>query len=337
MPKLTMFSAPSASGKSTMAVQMLKEDGNAVRINRDDLRKMSIPKWSGKREAWIIAAEIGMAKVAGSMKLNIIIDDTNLGALDEARWKSIAQDLGYEFKVIKLKVSLEECVRRDSLRSGSARIGRSAIERQFFRAGLVEKPIKKTVIFDIDGTLADLTHRVPWITIGANCPCSDTFGASWSSSCKVCNGTGKVQKKDHDTFYGLVTLDSPIDIVVRWIKECYKEFNVMLVSGRSPEKSELGTIEWLANLGIQYHHMLMRRANMHGPDHEEKQLILDMILRVVPKEDIAFVVDDRPSVVEMWRRNGLRVIPVRGRDDDKFYEVMNDLEATHPKSLVEGK
>lgn len=60
---------------------------------------------------------------------------------------------------------------------------------------------------------------------------------------------------------------------------------------------------------------------MHGPDDEEKQLILNDILKTLPKEKIAFVVDDRPNVVAMWRRNGIRVFPVRGRDDAKFYEL----------------
>ena len=36
------------------------------------------------------------------------------------------------------------------------------------------------------------------------------------------------------------------------------------------------------------------------------------ILKYLPKEKIAFVIDDRPSVIRMWRENGLSVIPVRG-------------------------
>lgn len=376
MPLLTMLSAPSASGKSTKAVEMLKADGNAVRINRDDLRKMSIPKWTPKREKWVIAAEVALAKAAGHLKQNIIIDDTNLLPVDEARWVEVAQELGYQFKKVVLEVPLEECIRRDSLR-GDKRIGRSAIERQFLRAllwkippcshclgdkwvGINKQDIcpkcngtgnKKTVIFDIDGTLADLTHRVPYITVGAVCPECAGEGA-WVietnnpvsvsnvdqlSTCCFCKGTGEIQKKDHDTFYSLVDFDEPIDIVIRWIQACKEEYHILIVSGRSPEVSEEGTIRWLAKHAIPYDHLLMRRANMHGPDDEEKQLILNMILTAIPKEDIAFVVDDRPNVVAMWKRNGLTVYPVRGRDDDKFYEIMNELEETHPVNLSTGE
>jgi predicted kinase len=354
MPKLIMLSAPSASGKSTLARQMMEQDGNAVRINRDDLREMSITKWKPSREDWIIKSEIALCKVAAGCKKNIIIDDTNLSKSDEDRWQGVAKEIGYTFEKIKLEVDLEECIARDARRAYKS-IGRPAIERQFLKAGLWKIPAsKKTVIFDIDGTLADLTHRVPWITIGATCPncveearpsyadyymfqngnMPEPFEDIWSNgngTCKFCEGTGKIVKKWHDAFYSLCSFDTPIDIVVRWLRACYEDYHVLIVSGRSPEKGGERTIGWLSDLDCPYHHILMRRANCHGPDDEEKQLILDMILKIVPKEDIAFVVDDRKSVVDMWRRNGLTVYPVRGRDDDKFYEIMNDLEATHPR------
>ena len=326
-----MLSGPSASGKSTTAIQLLREDSNAVRINRDDLRKMSIPKWSPKREKWIIQAEMSLAQTAGSLKQNIIIDDTNLTSLDEDRWRSVALGLGYTFKKQVLTVPMLDCIARDKLR-GEAKVGRQVIERQFLRAGLWKVPEgKQTVIWDLDGTVADLTHRIPWITVGGPCPScdgkgkidvpNDKFDGLNSETCVICEGTTKLLKKNYYAFYSdeLVIADPPIDITVRWLKACHPDFHIVIVSGRSPENCEDSTLAWLEKHDIKFDHILMRRANIHGPDHEEKQLILDMILKVIPKEDIAFVVDDRPSVVEMWKKNGLKVFPVRGRDDDKFY------------------
>ena len=374
MPKLIMLSAPSASGKSTLAWEMMQADGNLVRINRDDLRKMSITKWKPSREDWIIKSEIALCKVAAACKKNIIIDDTNLMPADEARWKSVAGEIGYTFEKVQLSVSLEECVRRDTGREAS--IGRPALERQFLKAGLWYIPFcntclgadpllcetckgtgrRKTVIFDIDGTLADLTYRIPWITIGATCLKCEGVGHFDSGvdeakstfkdgeikivfhqkSCLFCEGTGKMQKKNHDMFYSLCHLDSPIEFVIEWLRECFKDYHCLIVSGRSPEKGGELTIEWLGLQDAPFHHILMRRTGCHGPDDEEKQLILNMILQVISKEEIAFVVDDRPSVVAMWRRNGLRVIPVRGRDDDAFYAQMDELEATHPRPDLEA-
>jgi len=350
MPKLTMMSAPSASGKSTLTREMLQEDGNAVRINRDDLRAMSILKWSGRREKWIIAAEMGICTVAAKMGLNIIIDDTNLMPSDEDRWKNVAKQLGYDFNKVKLDVDIEVCVERDKQRRGIARLGRPTIERQFLRGGLWKVPAgKKTVIFDIDGTIADLTHRVPWIRIGAICPmcegdCVFKDGVQdvdytqnppkicyRYKTCPGCEGEGKILKKNHDQFYARVLEDKPIEVVLRWLRACKEDYYVLIVSGRSPEKCGEETCQWLEENNAPYDHIIMRRSNMHGPDDEEKQLILNDILKMIPKEDIAFVVDDRPSVVAMWRRNGLKVYPVRGRDDDKFYEIMDEMEKSHPQ------
>ena len=382
MPKMIMLSGPSGSGKSTLAFELMKADGNLVRINRDDLRKMSIIKWTPKREEWIISAELYLARAAALLGKNILIDDTNLTQSDEDRWKNHAAKLidsrgkPYSFEKRQLNADLGICVERDSFRQGNARVGRPTIERQFLKGKLWDIPQmpcpdcmgvqggsgycylcndkgtinRKTVIFDIDGTLADLTHRTPWITIGAICPSCDGKGG-WKVSvkdidystnpvtithnekqCGLCEGTGKVTHKDHDTFYSLVHKDKPIDIVVRWIQECYKHYHVVIVSGRSPEKCGEETCQWLTDNWIPYHHIIMRRSNCHGPDVDEKQLILNDILKIIPRSQIAFVVDDRPSVVDMWRKNALTVIPVRGRDDDKFYELMDELEVTHPQA-----
>jgi predicted kinase len=166
-----MMSAPSASGKSTLARQMMEKDPNLVRINRDELRSMMLNKWRPSAEGLIIESEISLARLAGEHKRNIVIDDTNLMPKDESRWKTIADELGYSFEKKVLTVSLEECIERDYRRIGKGNIGPAAIERQFLRAKLWKvPPDKKTVIFDIDGTIADLEHRIPWITIGAKCP-----------------------------------------------------------------------------------------------------------------------------------------------------------------------
>jgi len=336
MPKLIMLSGPSGSGKSTVASQILLSDANAVRLNRDMIREMSISKWTPKREGWIIAAEIAMARAAAELKKTILIDDTNLTASDEARWKGLAYAHGYLFEKRAMDVDIDTCIARDSLRAGKARVGRAAIERQFLRGKLWRVPEgMPVVIFDVDGTLADLQHRVPWITIGASCP---NCRGNVVPDCLVCKGTGKLVKKQHDVFYSLVERDEPIEAVIKWVQACYAAgFFVIIVSGRSPETSAEGTYAWLATHNVPYHRIIMRRAYMQGPDTEEKQLILDDLLKIIPKEQIAFVVDDRPSVVQMWKDNGLRVFPVRGRDDDQFYELMNNLEVTHPQRELQNE
>ncbi|MGI4757281.1 MAG: hypothetical protein ACRYGF_10595 [Janthinobacterium lividum] len=103
----------------------------------------------------------------------------------------------------------------------------------------------------------------------------------------------------------------------RWTRALDETYTVVLVSGRPISKSGAKTLGWLAYYRVPYQYLFMRRGGDRRPDTEVKQEILDAILRVVPKERIAFAIDDRLSVIEqVWRRNGIRVFPVRANDED---------------------
>lgn len=133
------------------------------------------------------------------------------------------------------------------------------------------------VLFDIDGTLALIDHRRPFLQ-----------GA----------------KPDWRTFNRLMGEDLPNLPIVELYKalwECGK-YELILVSGRGEEHRKITEI-WLTWNEIPYGRLLMRRENDFRPDVEIKQEILDL-LRSEGKE-ISFVVDDRNSVVDMWRKNGV--------------------------------
>jgi hypothetical protein len=55
-----------------------------------------------------------------------------------------------------------------------------------------------------------------------------------------------------------------------------------------------------------------------GSDKRPDTLIKAEFLKHLPKEKIALVLDDRPSVCRMWEENGLTVEWVRGRDCEEF-------------------
>jgi len=50
----------------------------------------------------------------------------------------------------------------------------------------------------------------------------------------------------------------------------------------------------------------MRQAGDYKPDYEHKKELLDLL----PKDRIAFILDDRDQVVNMWRENGLTCLQV---------------------------
>jgi hypothetical protein len=133
---------------------------------------------------------------------------------------------------------------------------------------------KITAVFDLDGTLADISHRVHLV---------------------------QSDKPDWDAFYSLI----PGDDLNSWCKElmdamCEKH-EVVIVSGR-PKRCLKDTKEWLEKYEVPYHKLyLVREDKDYRPDHELKKKWLDGYGR----NKILFVVDDRTRVVDMWRNEGI--------------------------------
>src|SRR5579862_7251679 len=87
MKKLTMLSGLPASGKSTLAREMLKNDANLGRVNRDELRKMIFNgRWSHYNEKIIVEVEKAIASVLLDHDRNIVVDDTNLSLKHRNLW-----------------------------------------------------------------------------------------------------------------------------------------------------------------------------------------------------------------------------------------------------------
>jgi phosphoglycolate phosphatase-like HAD superfamily hydrolase len=139
-------------------------------------------------------------------------------------------------------------------------------------------------IFDLDGTLADLTHRLHHIKGG---------------------------KKDWRAFFSHdeVLKDEPIAHVIRLYEviQCSTAHNnigenILIVSGRSDECRE-ATEEWLFRNEITHDGLYMRKAGDKRPDNEVKRDILEQIRAEGWVPVMAF--DDRDRVVKMWRENGV--------------------------------
>ncbi len=135
----------------------------------------------------------------------------------------------------------------------------------------------QTVIFDLDGTLADINHRRLKLD---------------------------PKKPDWRVFNSEMSEDVPNKPIVElyktlWNSEVYK---LIIVSGRSDEFRSY-TEKWLTWNSIPFSELLMRKKG----DYRSDYLVKEEILRQIQERwgDIAFVVDDRQQVVEMWRRNGI--------------------------------
>ena len=133
---------------------------------------------------------------------------------------------------------------------------------------------EEIVIFDIDGTLADVSERLHHI---------------------------KKKPKDWDAFFRGIPQDKAIRSMVRLCNILYASgIRILLCTGRR-EKDRAETFKWLAQQGVNYHELILR------PDGDRRSdvIVKREMLAGLDRSKILFVVEDRSGVVEMWRSEGL--------------------------------
>ena len=138
---------------------------------------------------------------------------------------------------------------------------------------------KELFIFDLDGTLADLNHRLPYI---------------------------QAKPPNWDKFYDACVNDKPIQWVIDLFNICREYGIVVILSGRN-DTVRKQTENWLLDHDIGYYYLLMRKDKDYRPDQILKKEMLDNFLRDKGYK-VQFIVDDRQKVVDMWRANGYHVL-----------------------------
>jgi len=152
---------------------------------------------------------------------------------------------------------------------------------------------KKTVIFDLDGTLAIIDKR---------------------KDLAMTSEQKRHTKFNWDVFFNPenIKLDVPNEPVVK-MAQLFAEngFTIVIFSGRS-NKTEKTTRSWLARNRVPFHKLVMRDNKRHYmPDNELKKQFLDEHVNI---DDVFLVVDDRQQVVDMWRSLNLPVFQVAEGD-----------------------
>lgn len=150
--------------------------------------------------------------------------------------------------------------------------------------GVTDKP---TIIFDIDGTLTNVDHRRYHVTGG---------------------------RKEWGAFFSKMASD-PINHPIRYLLWClYADNQIILCSGRPEDYREI-TEKYMRDHGIDYHALYMRASGDMRADHVVKKEMLDEIRAA--GHDVIFSVDDRPTVVRMWRENGVPCLQVNDGWEEK--------------------
>jgi predicted kinase len=283
--KLIIMKGLPACGKSTMAETLLKASGNMVRVNKDLLRTMlHFDKWNGKNED--LTSTAAREVVAAMLRhRSVVVDDTNLNPGVMASWKAFAQVHATSHEVLDMTdVSVETCVERDLERSkrGERSVGYSVIRNMALRYGLQRFDPSQVVLCDLDGTIADITHRLHYV-----------------------KGDGV---KDWKGFFEAITLDSPRESVCEQLAAFRAAGKTIIIVSARPDTYGVETRHWLARYEIPHWTIIMRSRHDHRQDVEVKA---DLLKTFFPDQSVIHaVVDDRPSVIRMWREQGLNVIDV---------------------------
>jgi phosphoglycolate phosphatase-like HAD superfamily hydrolase len=152
----------------------------------------------------------------------------------------------------------------------------------------------EAIIFDMDGTLVDtssIRHLIPKLT-GPE----DTYKSS-----------------DFDAFHAEAdkcpALWDNVDSAVNWYGTGR---DIIIVTARS-EKYRARTESWLHAHYVPYDGLLFMR---HEGDMRSDYLVKKDILKALQETwEIVYAVDDNPSIIELWRENGIRTHMVPGWED----------------------
>lgn len=279
MSKLIIMQGLPASGKTTKAKELLKQDGNAIRVNKDELRTMlhGERRWTGKQEKVTNKIQASMILSGLEQGRTIIVDDTNLNPNRVEALRQLAK--GHKVEILKIETSFDECIYRDSVRD--KRVGREVIERMSIKSGLYPYS-HNFILCDLDGTIADLSHRIRFI---------------------------QCEHKDYGNFYdnSEVVKDGFISDVFQKVLSDSEDYNAEIVffSGRSSSCRD-GTLSWITHhTGITEPLLFMRREGDYRPDYLVKK---EMYNNIFNNGDVLRVYDDRPSVIRMWHELNLDVI-----------------------------
>jgi len=141
----------------------------------------------------------------------------------------------------------------------------------------------KTVIFDMDGTLADVRHRLRFLS---------------------------GPEKDFNAFHGAMGDDTPnaliCDLAAMYASD--NNYYLIICTGR-PERYRTVTKSWLSDYAIEYHGLFMRpNDRLKDKDCDVKRDMLNLIRKLWPSPIVA--VEDRSQVVKMYREEGLVCLQV---------------------------
>lgn len=283
MSKVIITVGISGSGKTTWA----KEQKGFLNTNRDDLRlslwgcdKTSDLPYNKEGQLFLesLVTKIQRLTIKEAIENNrdIIVSDTNLNNRYRNDLINFCEELGATVEIKEFEITFDEAIKRSASRQNG--VTHSIIYKQLkqwddYKNKKIIKHFSSSkvdaIIVDIDGTLAHMVDRNPFD-------------------------------------FHKVSSDVWDEDVLRIIRSYLKEgFMLIICSGRE-NSCEKETREWLDQKLKDKYKLHMRVAGDRRPDDIVKEEIFWN--EIDPYHNIYAVIDDRPKVIRMWFRIGIRKV-----------------------------
>ena len=142
---------------------------------------------------------------------------------------------------------------------------------------------KEAIIFDLDGTIANISHRVHYLKDYEN------PDGSWN------------KKSNWSKFHNSISEDIVVEPIKFMLNHLYSNFiDIIILTGRN-DSVKKNTVKWLKDNEVSYDHLIMRPKNDNRSDTVFK---LEQLKKLEKNFKIHFIVEDRNRVVKMWRDKG---------------------------------
>jgi hypothetical protein len=149
---------------------------------------------------------------------------------------------------------------------------------------------KNIIIVDIDGTVSKVGNRLKYL---------------------------QQSPKDWDSFYEACNEDNPIESICNLIKGLdthpYVSYELVFCTGRRESVREK-TEEWIDNrIGLLFEYKLLMRKN--GDFRHDTEVKPELLKEAgISIDNIAFILEDRNSMVKKWRELGFTCLQVADGD-----------------------
>lgn len=140
--------------------------------------------------------------------------------------------------------------------------------------------MKPCVIFDMDGTLADVSGVRHYLTADP-------------------------RRKNFEAFHGASAFVPPHEPVAELARTLHATGMTVLVVTARKERWRVVTATWLRKHGIEHEHLLMR------PDRDDRRDVdvkRDILARIRTRYIPVLAVDDNPAIIALWNEERIPVV-----------------------------